>query len=37
MEKQTYSIDNIADQILKQGLIVFEDLSRLYIFEKPLA
>jgi AraC-like DNA-binding protein len=37
MEKQTYSIDNIADQILKQGLIVFENLSRLYIFEKPLA
>ena len=37
MEKQKYSIDNIADQILKQGLIVFEDLSRLYIFEKPLA
>ena len=36
MEKQTYSIDNIANQILKQGLIVFENLSRLYIFERPL-
>ena len=37
MEKRTYSIDNIADQILKQGLIVFENLSQLYILEKPLA
>ena len=36
MNKQTYSTENIANQILKSGLMVFEDLSRLPIFEKPL-
>lgn len=35
MKNQTYSTETIADQIIKQGLMVFEDLSQLPSFEKP--
>ena len=35
MEKQTHPIEELANEITRRGLMVFDDVTSLHVYNKP--